>query len=135
LTDPELSVRLEPGLASIREARRFVGDVLEMWGIDGELVSIVSMLVCELVTNVLLHAEPPIDLALSSHDRRIRVEVGDGSDDKPMLIDASRPRLRGGYGLRLVERMADNWGSGPDPAGGKIVWFEIEHQDDRASGR
>ena len=132
MTDAELSVRLEPDLTSVREARRFVQDVLAVWGIDGELASIVTLLVGELVTNALLHAEPPIDLALS-HDGRVRGEVSDGTDKMPVPIEAPHPSGRGGYGFQLVERMADTWGT-ERRADGKTVWFEIELQDRLASG-
>ncbi len=132
MTDAELSVRLEPDLTSIREARRFVQDVLDVWGIDGELASVVMVLVGELVTNALLHAEPPIDLALS-HDGRVRGEVSDGTDKMPVPSEARHPSGRGGYGLQLVERMADAWGT-ERRADGKTVWFEIELQDRLASG-
>jgi two-component sensor histidine kinase len=129
LSEQELSVRLEPSLLSIREARRFVTDVLEVWEIDGEFAIIVGLLTGELVTNALLHAAPPIDLALRRRDGCLRVEVADGADKMPALVEPPRTTGRAGYGLQLVEGLGDAWGAEPKSTGGKTVWFEIARQD------
>ncbi len=120
MNEQELSVRLEASMLAIREARRFIRDVLDVWGIDGEFAAIVALLTGELVTNALLHGAPPIDLTLSWRDRRLRVEVADGADKMPALVERSRPAGRGGYGLQLIEHMADTWAPNPTPPGARL---------------
>jgi hypothetical protein len=36
----------------------------------------------------------------------------------------------GGYGLRIVDALADSWGIEPTD-GGKVVWFEVAHGERR----
>ena len=89
----------------------------------------VLLLVTELVTNAVRHAPVDADqslrVAVQMGARRVRVEVSDpGARIKP-----ARPRHRpdgsGGWGLVLVDRIADHWGVRRTRAG-TLVWFEIE---------
>ena len=54
----------------------------------------------------------------------MRVEVFDPG------ANGLRPRDRiveeGGFGLLLVDRMADGWGRERVPTGGSLAWFELE---------
>ena len=113
------------------EARRFVRDALSVWGIDGALAQTVALLVSELVTNAVLHAVPPIDLTLDWEDPLLRVEVSDGANRMPEMIEPPRPAGRGGYGLHLVEQLSHTWGAARRVPRGKVVWFEIERNPAR----
>lgn len=79
--------------------------------------------VTELVTNAIQHAPPrgELELTLAVEDDRIRVEVADagsGFDPGP-----SRKGDEGGWGLLIVDRLADAWGV---EAGDRTtVWFEM----------
>ena len=51
------------------------------------------------------------------------VEVDDASAAEPVIRPADPQRL-GGMGMRIVNEVADAWGSSAS-ASGKTVWFEV----------
>jgi anti-sigma regulatory factor (Ser/Thr protein kinase) len=113
--------------SSAAKARRFVEATLHTWSCDA-LLDAAVLLVSELVSNAVLHAGTPIAVVLSRHDGRLRVEVRDGSERLPVAKHYSA--LSGtGRGLLLLDRMADQWGSGRDGTG-KTVWFELDSSSD-----
>lgn len=94
-----------------------------------------ELVVTELVTNALLHGEPPVRIRLLILGARIRVEVEDNGRAIPIrsLFD---PDAMTGRGLALIASLADRWGVDPGRSGGKVVWAEIaaaEHQTGRAA--
>jgi anti-sigma regulatory factor (Ser/Thr protein kinase) len=90
------------------------------------VVEDVLLMTSELVTNACLHAGGPRELAVSGSGRAgLRIEVLDTSPELPTLRPLTVPARPGGHGLRVVERLARNWGSEPR-AEGKAVWFEID---------
>jgi len=85
------------------------------------------LMVSELVSNSVKHAGLPdhevVTVTAQSSRDRMRVEVADGGlgfepDLPPQPGDTS------GWGLFLVEQMADRWGVDP-LARGVRVWFEL----------
>lgn len=85
-------------------------------------------MVSEMATNVLLHTDGDALMVAEATgergERRLRVEVADGSDELP---HKRRPgeMASSGRGLVLMEMLADAWG-GVDPQGaGKSIWFEL----------
>jgi anti-sigma regulatory factor (Ser/Thr protein kinase) len=118
-------IELAPTPASVAMARRWSEDVLERVGAP-ELADTLTLLVSELVSNVVLHARTPCSLRIDRTDGRIRVEVSDGSD----LLPGSAPRLdplaSSGRGMLLVEGLSAAHGVDPEPLGGKRVWFELQ---------
>lgn len=84
------------------------------------------LLVSELVTNAIRHsggAEAPVRLVVDASGRCVRVEVHDGGPGFERKDPPSpHPSGLGGFGLLLVERMADRWGV----RGGSQVWFELD---------
>lgn len=93
-------------------------------GVSPGLIDVVELLVSELLTNALLHADTELDLRTSLEGDRIRVEVADGSPGRPMLryppADATS-----GRGVAIVDALASGWGVEELPGGGKSVWFEV----------
>jgi anti-sigma regulatory factor (Ser/Thr protein kinase) len=90
----------------------------------------VRLLVSELVTNSVRHAglgsQDTIRLEVSVTDTALRVEVrdpGDGFMPRTPAPDADRT---GGWGLYLVEQLADRWGV--DTRSGTRVWFEVDRR-------
>lgn len=79
----------------------------------------------ELLTNALVHARPPVAVRVVVTPTSVEVRV---SDEDPRLptLRAADPHRIGGHGLRLVEAMADAWGTAPTPEGGKEVWFRFD---------
>ena len=87
----------------------------------------VRLLVSEVVTNAVRHAgldpHDHIVLRFDKSSDSLRVEVadrGDGFDPGPRQPDLMRA---GGWGLYLVEQLAERWGV--DSAAGTVVWFEL----------
>jgi two-component sensor histidine kinase len=89
----------------------------------------VLLLVTELVTNAVRHSS-------AGPDGLVRVEVRRGTDivrvavsDEGAGFTAEAPLERteaGGWGLALVDRIADRWAITPT-ASGTCAWFEIGH--------
>jgi len=115
----------EPTSLAPVAGRRFVRAMLELWHAD-DLCDVAELLTSELVTNVVRHAATPVSLALRWDVPRLRVAVGDGSPTLPVV--ATRATLGGGYGLRLVTRLATDWGVTPTPEG-KVVWFVLDREE------
>jgi anti-sigma regulatory factor (Ser/Thr protein kinase) len=93
--------------------------------IDADLKGDVALLVSELVTNSVKHgAAGDLKLHITAPTpRRLRVEVVDqgfGFLPKPREEGRTEP---GGWGLHLVEQLADRWGV---HEGSTHVWFEID---------
>ncbi|MFI1285644.1 ATP-binding protein [Streptomyces sp. NPDC020858] len=84
----------------------------------------VLLVVCELVANACVHAGGPTQLVLRSRGERLRVEVADRDARRPEPRRADDPGRPGGYGLLIVEELAQAWGS-TRGAEGKCVWLEI----------
>ncbi len=91
-----------------------------------DLVETAELLVSEIVTNALVHAGTPIEVAFSFVDGGLRVEVTDGSPHSPARRGYG-PNAGTGRGLMLLEEMVDEWGVVPDDPG-KTVWFQIASQ-------
>ncbi len=87
----------------------------------------VLLMVSELVSNACLHAGGPRDLVLRHTSDGLRMEVGDGSPERPRRRTAADPALPGGHGLLVLERLARSWGWEPyaDGRTGKTVWAEV----------
>jgi hypothetical protein len=82
-----------------------------------------ELAVTELVTNALLHGQPPVVVRVVPGDARVRVEVTDGSPNLPVRAMPNADAMTG-RGLALVEAVSADWGA--ERAGeGKVVWAEI----------
>ncbi|MGW2251096.1 SpoIIE family protein phosphatase [Kitasatospora sp. NPDC001660] len=103
-------------------ARRFTRSTLERWGLTA-LADYAELLVSELVTNALLHAEAPRRLRLF-RDRVLTVEVSDAGGQTPQLRPFAE-QDEGGRGMFLVSELAQRWGSRLT-RDGKVVWAELE---------
>jgi anti-sigma regulatory factor (Ser/Thr protein kinase) len=99
------------------------------------LMDDLRLLVTELVTNSVRHAESPgrdtVGLDISVDESTIRVEVRDhgaGFAPQPRHSDQSIP---GGWGLFLVDQLTDRWGVLCNHI--TRVWFEIDRGHVRPS--
>jgi two-component sensor histidine kinase len=85
--------------------------------------------ISELVSNAVLHAglrpgRDSIRLTIERDVERVRVEVEQAtSADDARIVESQAGQGPGGFGLRLVESLADRWGVEDGPPG--HVWFEF----------
>lgn len=109
---------------SVARARQALGGLGD--GVSPEMLEDLRLLVSEVVTNAIRHGETgqgPVRLRIVDDAGRVRVEVRDpGAGFFPPDIEPD-PERPGGWGLWLVEQLADAWGISGD--GGTCVWFEV----------
>jgi hypothetical protein len=108
----------EPVPRSVRDARQFVGSLLE----DPALRETGELLVSELTTNALQHTAGRFEVRVQA-EPHVRVEVRDGSAELPSLKDLASTD-ENGRGLQIVTQLATSWGTRELPDG-KVVWFEL----------
>jgi anti-sigma regulatory factor (Ser/Thr protein kinase) len=91
-----------------------------------DLVADANLLVSELVTNgVKYGGEGRIVLQIEAGPDRMRAEIvdqGSGFEHQTRATRKLTPGDEGGWGLELVETLADEWGV---HEGSTHVWFEI----------
>lgn len=119
-----LTYAIRGGPHAASDARAVVTRALEGL-VDSDRLAVVRLLVSELVTNGVLHGDAGDDaetLTLRiATDRTLRVDVIDHGHG---FVAAGLPREpNGGWGLVLVEALADRWGVTRN--GETRVWFEI----------
>ena len=92
----------------------------------------VLLLVSELVTNAVRHAgagpDRPLHLQLLRGPRWVVVTVGDEGPGFAWHPDPPAGNDSGGWGLFLVDQIADSWGV-ECTASGTRVWFEIAYDE------
>ena len=122
----ELSVRFNRGPTAASAARNALLALDAR--VEGAVLDDIRLLVSELVTNAVRHADGPqggeVELDVTIESSRVRVEVADpgaGFDPQPRDDEMDRP---GGWGLYLVDRIADRWGVIRNRM--NRVWFEID---------
>ncbi|MGV9497336.1 SpoIIE family protein phosphatase [Streptomyces sp. NPDC003642] len=106
--------------SAVARTRKDVVEQLERWGL-ADAVFVTELVVSELVTNAIRHAEPPVRLRLI-HDTTLVCEVSDGGNTAPHLRRA-RSYDEGGRGLLLVAQLTERWGT-RQSATGKTIWAE-----------
>lgn len=80
-------------------------------------------MVSELVANALLHGVGAIRLRVDLEPKAVRIEVAD--DGNVALAPSPEPGAHGGWGLRIVEQLADEWGV---LEGSTRVWFRLDRR-------
>lgn len=129
--ESDMSFELAGGPYAVTAARLALADLDSHLG--ASVAFDVRLLVSELVTNSVQHAqvaaEDSIVLVVAISDETVRVEV---RDDGPGFEPPASPPPEdadAGWGLFLVEQLADSWGV---REGGKGVWFEIRRDRGQA---
>lgn len=123
----ELDFRVPGGRAAPNAARRVMleHDAALPQGLRADLLLLLS----ELVSNAVLHgrveAEASIAIQVRGEGGYVRVQVSDsGAGFDWERRRRERPRREGGFGLALVERIAERWGI-ERQRGHTNVWFEL----------
>jgi len=120
-----VQTELPNGPYAARAARRAIGSLGS--SLSDRVVADATLLVSELVTNSFRHAGMPegesIHLRVELTRGIVRIEVTDrGAGRAPAIRE---PGADGGWGLRIVEKVADRWGT-TSVGSGTVVWFEME---------
>ncbi|MFE9425763.1 ATP-binding protein [Kitasatospora sp. NPDC006697] len=112
--------------AAVPSLRHFVRDTARCWAVPEETIDALSLVVTELVTNVVLHSgSPEVTVLLTVVDRaEVTVEVKDAGRwqdrttprEVPEDADASC-----GPGLDLIGRCCSWWLAFLGPAGSRVV--------------
>ena len=120
-----MNVDLElPSTSAAPAAARGALDQVEH-AVTRERMRDVRLLVSELVTNAVRHAEgAAVRLIVSVVGATLRVEVHDPGFGFEVKAPSQDPLRASGWGLVLVEELADRWGVDGTPR--TRVWFEMD---------
>jgi anti-sigma regulatory factor (Ser/Thr protein kinase) len=113
---------------SVRAARELVA--IHGVGLSVRQLDDAGLMASELVTNALRHGRGAITIRITSGLDDVTVEVADEGHADVAIASASG--ASGGWGLRLVDALADAWGA---RHGSTRVWFCILLEDRSAQGR
>jgi anti-sigma regulatory factor (Ser/Thr protein kinase) len=124
----EMVIPVDPSGGGPALARAAVTDILEDSGMDQAQIQDAVLMTSELVTNGIRHARIPpdetLELQVDLTPSAIRIEVADaGGNSTPIEVQPTA-NASGGWGLYLVERLADRWGAIQNAA--NVVWFEMD---------
>ena len=119
-----VTLRLPASPAAISAARAAVVRAALDRDVPDDVLDTLRLLVSEVVTNSVRHGVPTevVELALTFNSE-LRVEVtdyGEGFEPEPR---AGGPDDAGGWGLYLVDRLAERWGVQRN--GVTRVWFSL----------
>lgn len=113
-----ISRELPRSPAAARTARQLVNTHATMLGPRQREDAV--LLVSELVTNALTHGIGEVSLRIDVETDGVRVEVSDQGN--VALAPSPTPGAHGGWGLRIVDEVADDWGV---LQGSTRVWFRL----------
>lgn len=106
------SLRFSAGL--LRDAPALARHALRAWlatldcdGVGSDALLVIS----ELTTNAVVHARSSAAIVASLDDGRLRIELHDDDPTRPQMSDI--PGAEGGWGLRIVDAIADGWAGRP----------------------
>lgn len=112
-----------------RLARQLALVELHEWGVPEStaLSADAGLLVAELAANAITHGRVPgrdFELRMTLLEGVLRVEVSDARRDRRPTLRPHAYQAETGYGLRIVDALATDWGV-MDRLIGKTVWAEL----------
>ena len=114
------------GAGNASAARRWARTVIEgRWLAPS--ADVVCLVVSELVTNAVVHAEGLVQLSLTLDDDCVTVAVSDRGAGTVVKRHHDAAAL-GGRGLQIIETLAVTWGARTHPDQGKTVWATVRLQ-------
>ena len=127
LMNAEIDLRLVPEPEVVTTARHALDQLADL--LPAEKLEDVRLVVSELVTNSILHAElspnDQISLTVTVLSGSVRGRVCDpGSGFEVPSEPSPRSDMSGGWGLPIVEMISDRWGVQQNSCA--CVWFEID---------
>jgi anti-sigma regulatory factor (Ser/Thr protein kinase) len=126
ISEMRVQATFPPVPESAAAARHLAGRALQDWGLAA-VEETTLLLVTELVSNVVRHANTPLTLDLRLDGPCLRVEVTDYDERLPAMTAASA-RSHHGWGLRFVRELSSEWGTTVNQHG-KTVWFDLNVED------
>ncbi|MFD5735151.1 ATP-binding protein [Streptomyces sioyaensis] len=121
----QFKVQLSATRRGARLARLLATEELRSWGLPFEAP---AQVIAELAANAATHGCVPgrdFRLAVLSDADTLRIEVTDARGDRLPAPPDTGVR-ESGYGLILVEALADRWGTCRGPFPCKTVWAEFD---------
>jgi anti-sigma regulatory factor (Ser/Thr protein kinase) len=123
--------------SAVRWGRKHTAEVLAKWGVAEAVADDALLIVSELLSNAVQHADRPFNAADGRPDvvacslllwltqQGLTVSVYDADRRPPIPRSASTDAERG-RGLHLVDALSEAWGyTHPSPASGKLVWARL----------
>ncbi len=108
-------------------AREFVAAVAEHAYQDAAFAETLRLVVSEVVTNSIRHGHAGgdgcVEVTVEAGPRRLRLEIADEGPGFQPAPTPGRPDRPGGWGLFLVDSLADCWGV--EASRGTRVWLEM----------
>ncbi len=121
----DMSFELAGGPYAVTAARLALSDLDSH--LDASVAFDIRLLVSELVTNSVKHARVTEDdsilLGVKIQEKVVRIEVRDSGPGFEPPASAPPDDADEGWGLFLVEQLADEWGVDRDR---QAVWFQID---------
>jgi anti-sigma regulatory factor (Ser/Thr protein kinase) len=117
----------------IGAARGWVRDVLAGWGLPDHVMAL-ELAVSELVTNAIVHGEGTVGVTLEADRGEVKLVVADQGHGAPrQRTGATLEQGAGGWGLGLVDEVADGWGTLRTDHG-TVVWLVLRPRGDAGEG-
>ncbi|MFF1965699.1 SpoIIE family protein phosphatase [Streptomyces sp. NPDC058232] len=115
-------------LRDVRAARKFVRNTLMDWDLNA-ISDDLELIVTELATNALVHADSDVELRMREGSDHIRLEVKDADPTPPVpalvcAIPEENEQAEHGRGLLIVDALTSAFGTSPSGRG-KTVWLEV----------
>ena len=115
-------IELPSNFWSARTARYEVAGALAEWDWR-ERSPAAQLIVSELVTNAVEHAETEVEVVMTATESILRLQVTDGGGGTPVRREV-RPGDPSGRGLNIVAFLAREWGTAVEP-GSTTVWCTL----------
>jgi len=112
-------------LQSPRAARRRTADALMRHGCAPAVVDTAALLLSEVVTNAVVHAQSPAEIEVRADEPLLWVGVRDTASHRWPIRQPMNVGAASGRGLHLVAALATAWGALTHGDGGKTVWFSL----------
>ena len=106
--------------AAVSAARELVRSTLD--GHDAELIDAAELMISELASNCVRHAQTDFEVRISACDGG--ANRGARQRRRGAAVLSPTPREPTGRGLRIVAAMSRRWGVIAEPTG-KVVWFTV----------
>lgn len=128
--DETRRIRFGGDTSVLAEVRAFAVDAATELGARVDRDDLL-LVVGELAANAVIHHGGDAELVIAPTPAGgIRVEVHDGSVERPRLVHSTAWDSEGHRGVFLIEAISERWGTEPTDTG-KVVWAELPPVDQR----